>query len=214
MDGKYTERGIVLLKRETQELSGQIPILIGEIEDKKKELAEWVERLEEKKRIFHGYDSLVASHFEKLRQDEKTLVSHIIQLKLEAQLRLNTLDVLREGIASIEVPEPNFSFAEQTAKMLSERINGLASTHESKKVAVDVMSQSLMEMAQEVADLVTEKEALEPRLEHLRSEIFLGNDKNGKMGMEYLKLQDSIASIRNRERNILFMQKQLLANKN
>ena len=210
MAEKYTERGIVLLKRETEELSATVHSIIEEIASKKKEITEWEERLTEKKRIFHGYDSLVASHFEKLKQDEKSLIETLQSLKNEAKTHLKTLSVLRGEIHAIEVPEPNFNFAEEVAALLSKRISGLDETYRSKKDQVSVVKESYEQTAQELVDLRSEKEILEPKLEHLRSEIYLGNDKNGRMGLEYLRLEDAIANIKVRERNLDAMEKKLI----
>jgi len=210
MSEKYQERSVVLLKREIENLSKNVHTLLGNIEDLKRQEAKEYNLLEEKRQMVRDYDNVFAAHFDRLKKEERALVENIALLKNQATITIKDIVLIRESVASIEIQEPDFSFAEQVADLLQKKIEGLESLYESGTTKKDAIEETVARLEKEAASLKEEKTLLEPELENLRSEIFLGNDKNGRLGMEYLRLEEKMASLKRREHDVTIMQKRLL----
>lgn len=211
MSAKYSEQGVVRLKRETERLSAEIHDLLEKKAQIEKEIPKKDEALEEKRRIFRDFDDMVAVYFESKRNEERQLANRIKRLTEEAAKHASVLSVLRDGISSFEVPVPvtDFSYVEQVKTALKAHLDGLESSIESKEEEKKALENSYRDLSVVIDQLRSEKENLEPKLVKLKADIIAGNDKNGKLGKAYIELQEKIVSIETRERESRVMQERL-----
>lgn len=209
MGGKYTEQSVVLLKREITQLSGEVHDLIVEKKKVKDEVLEVEKELADKRQALRDFGNIVANYLTSLRNDESRLISSIETLKKEGASHASILAVLKSGVLSIEVPQPDFSFANQIAAVLEERLAYLKSSTDDASREKDALVQVLEHKRSELKEITKETSILEKCREQLRIDIEAGNDKNGKLGQEYLKLETKISNLRTREKNVLLMEERL-----
>lgn len=214
---KYSEKDVVRLKREITILSEEVRVLIEQRneelakkeEEYAREMAHLDAQLAHKKSVLASFDKFIVEHINKLKKEEKTLLGIVGSLKNVVSVTTREILLLRKAANSIKIPEQDFTFSKRVAAFLTNQINSLETKHGELSKDVDSYTAIKEGLVKEIADLRTEKKELIPQLEHLRSEIKLGNDKNGRLGQEYLRLEEKMADIRRREHNVRAMMKRM-----
>lgn len=206
---KYSEKGIVNLKKETERLSGEVHDLIEKKESVAKEIRLKEALLTEKQRLFREFDNSIAIHMEGLKKQENTLAAHINELTTESKARSASLATLTAAIAGVEVPVQNFSFVNQATKMLEKRLLDAEHANEISKKETAQLNVEREQVTNELVQIRAEHATLTEESAKLRLDIEDGNDENGKLGREYIKLQEKIREIELRERDSLVMQRRL-----
>lgn len=166
-----------------------------------------------------------------LRSETQEYVESLLTEKYNLIKEVKTYKEEKENIAENNAMLEN-AILEHGAKIsvLSEELNSIvAAIHEAgleRQIAEFLLKKNQKELAvtsnvlesakTEYTNLQKEKENMKSDittytqdLERLRSEISLGNDKNGKMGLELLSIEDKLVSLRNRERSVAAMEKRL-----
>lgn len=310
-------------RHELESMTNSVKLEIGNLLSRRKEVQDDLETLnkileqgqtEKDKRIAEGMsaisqlDTLTISHIERLKSEQNSIESRKETLEEDCARYETLLGTLKQGIASLEIPKPDFSFERQVAAELTSQIdslvikkddaesevNRLASVRKDMEAYIERLIMSKSILADEVATfkkerddalgslestqeelfaqitmrdsllaeneslrsdivdaglekqiaeialeksrkafgeasvslvamrvkkeaiekdikaLVSERKVLEPNLHKLRSDIYLGNDKNGKLGLEYLKLQEKIEGIKTRERQLTNLEKRII----
>lgn len=191
------------------ELTKQIDDITLQQQDEFNELA----RLEALRESTERYvEQLITSKEQLVGEAEKLRVARDVAQKqlatITKELEFKTryaedlaveLDNLRAAITDAglekQVAEAALAHSQQKAGRVAEDLEKVVA--EKRKIEVELRAMD------------DERSALEPELERLRSEIFLGNDKNGKLGQEYIRMQERIGLIRRRERDATEMHKRL-----
>lgn len=207
---KYNPANVVVLKREVIELSGEVHDLIEEKKLKEAEVAETDRILDGKRKSLKDFDNIVASFIQKIKAEEKEARAYLEEVKKEVVAHELSVSILHGHALSFELPEVTFTFAEDIAALLQKRIAGLDSSVKAQSEEKALLETYVDSLKTLVASLKAEKTQLEIDLEKLRKEILSGNDKNGKLGIQYLKMQEGMTNLRRRERDVLTMEKRLI----
>lgn len=214
MSEKYTEHSVVLLKREIERLAKQTHDLL-ELKETYAREADKVEyelasKLANRNKIISSYDDIFVPYFNRLQNEEQRLLNSIRTLSKENKSISAINSTVRSELNSIEVKKPKYTFVEQVTAKLRKELNSLGSAISEKDEQKNIAKREVEENSKKLSILKDEIKRLAPTLKELQISIKAGNDKNGKLGKEYLHLREQINSIKRREHNIHTMEKRLL----
>lgn len=199
MAEKYTERSVVLLKREIEQLSGEIHTLFEQEALIREDIKAEKSNLAFQRKMLSSFEEGATTRIGDLLRRETSLKEKVTELTKNIEDARSVFVLIRSSMQSLTVPEKKYTLVTDVIDRLRSTLEGISGLAVQKGQDLEEVEAKRAEYERQIHELVAEKEDLEPRLEWLRSEIFLGNDKNGRMGQEYLKLQNKIAIIHARE---------------